>query len=186
MVPVNAGKFLVPLVFWDSKVIVKPGLSPPAQVEGRGHMGLAPLHDHGQFFPVIDLLKLHHLHRSPCDDHAVVLFPLYIRKRHIKLVQMAGRGVLGLVGAEHEKGTVDLQRRIGQRAQQLSLRVLFHRHQVQDQDLQGPDILTHGPILIHHENIFRLQNRPGRKVLLDFNGHGILLPGVLRDLLPTR
>ena len=67
-------------------MIVKSGLGSPAQMHGGCHMGLAPLHDPGQLLPVIDLLKLHQLHRCAGDDHSVEMFLLDLRECHIKLI----------------------------------------------------------------------------------------------------
>ena len=127
---VDPGKLPVLFVFGDPIVVVQTRLSPPADMKRGCDVRLGPFHDHGQFLPVSHLLKLHHLHRSSGDDHAVV-FPLAdLRKRHVKLIQMAGRRILGLVGTQHQKRAVNLQRRVGQRPQKLGLRLLLNGHQV--------------------------------------------------------
>ena len=67
---------------------------------------------------------------------------------------MTGRGVLGHMGGQHEEGAVHLKRRIGQGAQKLRLCFLLKGHQIKNQYLQRPDILSHGPVLVHYEYIF--------------------------------
>ena len=84
-------------------------------------MFFAPLHDHGQLFPVIDLLEFHHFHRCAGNDHTVEPFLAYFLKSNIKLIDVAGRRIFGYMGRQHQKGAVDLQRRVGQSSQQLGL-----------------------------------------------------------------
>ncbi len=71
----------------------------------------------------------------------------------------------------HQKSDIDLQRRVGQCAQKLQLRVLFHWHQIEDADLQWPDILMQRTVLIHHKYILVLQYLLRRQVALYFNRH---------------
>ena len=67
-------------------MVIESRLGTPAEVHGGCHMGLAPLHDLGQLFPVVDLLKLHQFHRCAGDDHSVEMFLLDLRECHIKLI----------------------------------------------------------------------------------------------------
>ena len=64
-----------------------------------------------------------------------------------------------------------MQGGVGKHSGKLQLRVLLHRHQVQDTDLQGTDILVHGPVFIHHKNIFIFQYLLRRQIALYFDRH---------------
>lgn len=54
----------------------------------RSHMRLAPLHDLRQLVPVVNLLKLHILHRRTGNNHTIKALAADLVKRHIKLIQM--------------------------------------------------------------------------------------------------
>ena len=79
-------------------MVVQSRLCPPTNVEGAGHVGLAPLHDIAKLFPVIHFLKRHMLHRRARDDQAVVFLVLDLVKGLVKCQHMLGRGVLGFMG----------------------------------------------------------------------------------------
>ena len=57
-----------------------------------------------------------------------------------------------------------------QQPQQLGLRLDLGGHQVEDGDLQGPDVLGLGPLVGHNEDILRFQDLDGGQVRLDADG----------------
>ena len=85
---VNAGKLCLSLMFLNSIMIIESRLHTPADMKRRGHMRLAPLHDLRQLVPVVDLLKLHILHRRAGNNHTIKALAADLVKRHIKLIQM--------------------------------------------------------------------------------------------------
>ena len=56
-----------------------------------------------------------------------------------------------------------LQGRVTQQTQQLSFGFNLGRHQVQDHDFQRADILRHGALMSHNENVLRFQDFNGRQ-----------------------
>ena len=170
-VVINTWQFLLHRVFGDTVVVIKPRLGPPAYMYGGGHMCLAPLHHHGQLRPVIHFLVLQVLHRSPGYNHPVKLFLLYIIECNIKFVEMAGWRVFWYMGGQHQEGTVHLEGCIGQCPHKLGLCFFLERHQIQNQDFQRTYILAHGPVLIHNEYVFFLQNRFCWQISLYFYRH---------------
>ena len=82
------------VIFGNPEVVVQPCQSPPADMHGGKDMGLCPLHDLLQLFPVVDIGKRKVLDRSTCDNTAVIIFVLDFCKRMIKGVQMHFVGVL--------------------------------------------------------------------------------------------
>ena len=67
---------------------------------------------------------------------------------------MARIGMLGCIACGLQELYMDLQRRIGQLAQQLRLGYDLRGHQIQDQNIQRTNILMHRAMLCHYENIF--------------------------------
>ena len=65
-------------------------------------------------------------------------------------------GIFGFVPLSPQKRHVHLQGRIAEQAQQLRFRGDLGRHQVDDGDLQRPDILTVGAAFRHDKKYFRL------------------------------
>ena len=72
----------------DAVVVVQARLRAPADMQGGIDIRLAEIHDLAQLRPVIHLLKVHGLHRSAGDDHAVVAVMLHLVEGLIKGLQM--------------------------------------------------------------------------------------------------
>ena len=134
-------------------------------------MGLAPLHDFAQFLPVVHVLKRHLLHRRTGDDHAVK-FPVFqLLKALVKGQKMLLGHILGLVGRGMHQLQIYLKGSIAQKTAQLSLGDDLGGHQIQQNDLQGTDILGRSPAGFHDKYIFLGQRFRGRQVIGDLNGH---------------
>ena len=89
---------------------------------------------------------------------------------------MLRRDVFRHVGTGVEKLQMDLQGGIAQQAGELGLRLDLCGHQIEDQDLQGADVLGDGPGLGHDKDVFTLQSRGCRQIVGYFDGHiGMLL-----------
>ena len=128
LMPEKAKHFLIQLTFLQSIEMVERSLSSPAQENSGCHMGLGPVHDLGNFLPVINLFKLHLLYRCSCNDHSIKLLIFQFRKSLIKFVQMTPGSVFRLMGLHCHKAYVNLQRSIGKRAKKLKLGFLFQWH----------------------------------------------------------
>ena len=85
-----AEHFFLQHPLFQPKMMVKPGLGSPAEMQCGGHIFFAPVHDLHQLLPVIHFLKLHLLHRRSGDDKPVIVMDLNLVKGYIKFVQMAG------------------------------------------------------------------------------------------------
>ena len=81
----------------------------------------------------------------------------------------------------HHERDVDLQRCIGQLAQDLEFRILLQRHEVEDHDLDRTDVLMDRPVLIHHEYIFSFKDLLYRKSVSDFDRQLYYSPVMARN-----
>ena len=106
----------------DAMMKVQPRLGAPADVEGGVDVGAAPRHNFAQLRPVVHLVELQIFHWSAGDDHSVEVTVPYLVKGGIKGGQVVLVGVLGLVAGRAQQFHLDLYRRIGQLAQDLSFR----------------------------------------------------------------
>ena len=93
---------------------------------------------------------------------------------------MGDVGVLGGVAPGLEQLDVDLEGGVGQLAQQLGLGDDFGGHQVEDEQVQGADVLVQGAALRHDKDILALQHAGGGEGVGNPNGHG---QASLRSLL---
>ena len=139
--PEKTEHLLIKFAFFQSIVVVESCLCSPAQINGGGNMGVCPVHDLYQFLPVVYLFEFHLLYRSTCDDHSIVFVIFQFRKCLIKFIQMTHRCILRFMALYCHKGDIYLQRCVGKGTQKLKLCLLFQRHQVQNEDLNGADIL---------------------------------------------
>ena len=168
--PRDLGRHL-PLL--DAVVVVQPRHGAPADVERRAHVGERPVHDGAELVPVVDVLVIDGLQRSAGDDHPVELAVADLIERPVEPGQVFGGGVLGLVGRHLQQRDVGLQRAVTEAPQDLCLGLHLRGHQVQDEDLQRTDVLGVGPPLSHDEDVLGLQDRSGRQVVGDLDGHWI-------------
>ena len=159
----------------DAVVVVQARLRTPADMQGGIDVRLAEIHDLAQLRPVIHLLKVHGLHRSAGDDHAVVAVMLHLVKGLIKGLQMGRGDVRCLMAHRLQQGHVHLQRRVGQQPGDLGLGGDLGGHQVQDQDLQRADMLGRCPLPVHNKDVFLVQGIVGGERFRDDEGHRWLL-----------
>ena len=66
-----------------------------------------------------------------------------------------------MVAGHVEEVNLQLQGSVGQMPQKLDFRVLLFGHQVDHQDLQGPDRLGFSPLAVHDEDVLLAQNING-------------------------
>ena len=140
-------------------------------------VGGGPVHDLAQLIPVVHVGEVQIFHRSPGDDHAVVIPVFDLVKGGIEGGQMFRVGVLRDMAEGVEQLHLYLQGGVGQLPQQLSLGHDLRGHQIQDQQLQRADVLVHGPVLCHDKDIFALQSGGGGQRVGNFDWHG-------KDLFP--
>ena len=140
-------------------MVIKAGLRTPADVQGRVNVRLGPFHDFNQLVPVFDLLERHQLNRCACDDKAVVTLVADVVERLVERQQMILGRVFRVVGLGLNKIDLDLNRRVGQTAENLRFGYDFQRHQIEDGDAERADALRRCAVLGHNENVFAFQNR---------------------------
>ena len=121
-------------------------------------MGLGPLHDFRKLRPVLHLLERKLLDRCAGDDQSIEVFLLHLVQGHVELIEMGGVGMLRLVGRHGHKGDLRLNREVRQHAEDIELRVLLQRHQVQNRDSKRSDLLRLRSLLIHHKDVLVLQD----------------------------
>ncbi len=64
-----------------------------------------------------------------------------------------------------------LQRGVGEQPAELGLGFDFRGHQIQEENLQRPDVLGRGPVLFHDENVFIFQRGHRRQVIGNADRH---------------
>ena len=89
---------------------------------------------------------------------------------------MAPVHVLGVVADGLQQFHLDLQGGVGEFPQQLGLRGDLGGHQVENEQVEGPDVLVDGPVLRHDKDILALQSFAGGERVGNFDGHGKRLP----------
>ena len=139
-------------------MVIQPGLGPPADVERGVNIVQAPFHYLCQFVPVIHFFERHLLNRRTCYDKPVEFPVLYFVKGVVKLQKVFLRSVFGHMSSRMQKSHIHLQRRIAYEPEQLCFRDDFRRHQVEHNNIEGPDILALSPSFRHHEYIFSGQH----------------------------
>ena len=157
--------------FPDAVMVIQRRLGRPADVEGAVHMGFAPLHDLAQLVPVFHLLERQQFHRGAGDDHAVKIPVPDLVKGLVEGQHMFLRGVFRSAPGDFQQFHLDLQGRVAQQPCQLGLRGDLGGHQIQNQQMQGADVLGDGPLLAHDENIFRLQRFGRRQISGNLDRH---------------
>ena len=93
MVGENPEYLLLKRVFRNSVVVIQTGLRSPTDEESGIDVGVSPVHNHGQFIPIVNLFKLHLFHRSPGDDQSVKLLSLDVVKSVVKFDQVFFRSI---------------------------------------------------------------------------------------------
>ena len=88
---------------------------------------------------------------------------------------MLGGCIFGCVRRWMKQRHIHLQRRIAYEAQQLRLGRLFRRHQVEDHNSQGTNILVIRAGFVHDEYILLRQYFFGRQMIGNLDRHDALL-----------
>lgn len=70
---------------------------------------------------------------------------------------------------------LDITKKLWQSGKMDSVSALNHRETVQDDELQGTDVLADGPVLGHDENVLILENRNCGQCIGDPDGRRSLL-----------
>ena len=142
-------------------------------------MVFAPFHDFRQFLPVIHLLEGHVLHRRSGNDHTVE-FPVFqFVKGLVESQQMLLWGVFRLMSGEHHQFQMHLKGRVAQHTAQLCFGDDFRRHQIQQNNFQGADMLGFRPGLLHDKDILFLQYFCCGQIVWYLNRHGQVPPVIL-------
>ena len=128
--PEQTKHFLRQLTFFQTIMVIQSCLRAPAEMNRGSHMGFAPLHDLGQFIPVVHFFKFHLFHRCSGNDHAVKLLIFHLIKTYIKFIQVASGSIFCFMACHRHKSHIDLQWCVGQRTKQLQFGLFFERHQV--------------------------------------------------------
>ena len=158
-------------VLGQSVEMVQSRLGRPAEIKRGVDVPLSVAHDFQQFLPVVHILERQMFHGRAGDDHAVEAAVADLREGLVKTLQMAQGRILGFVRRRTQQGDVDLNGRIAQQAQQLRFRGDFGGHQVDDDDLQRPDVLLAGAVLGHNKDVFVFQGGAGREISGNLDGH---------------
>ena len=140
-------------------------------------MGLGPVHDLTQLVPIGDLLERQMLDRGAGDDQPVEFLIPHLLEGAVEGFHMGGGGVACLVFRHADQMQVDLQWRGPDQPRKLGFGLDFLRHQVEQRNLQRPDILPRRPFGRHHHDAFVPQNVEGGQGGGQGDGHGCLSCG---------
>ncbi len=171
--------------------VVDRRLRRPADREAMMDVRARPIEDLPQLVPVADLLEGQVFHRRSGDDEPVEPLRADVAPRPIEGVEMIGRGVARDVLAHPHQGQLDLQGRGPEQARELRLGADLVRHEVEEPDPQGADVLADGVGLAHHHQALGFEGAGGGQVVGDLDGHVVSVRlrsdrrGVIR-LLPAR
>ena len=164
-------------VFRDTVMEMKRRLSRPADMEGGIDVGFGPAHDFTEFVPVIHVTEFEVFDGCAGDDKAVELFVLDFLVGTVERFHMLGADVGGNVGCDAEEGQLDLEGGIGEKTDDLVFGGDLRRHEVENGNFQGTDILRGGAEFVHNEDILGLKDLRSGKSGGDFDRHigGVLL-----------
>ena len=116
----------------------------------------APLHDLRDLIPIRNAFERELLNRRAGNNKSVVFFMPYLGKGSVKLRKIVARRVRRDVGLRVDKVHLYLQRRIAEEAQELRLRHILDRHEIQYENPQRTDVLAVRTRRIHDEDILAL------------------------------
>ena len=136
------------------------------------HVRGGPCHDAAELVPVVHVLEVQQLHGRAGDDHAVEVLILDLVECGVERVQVLFGHVLGIVRGRLQQAYLYLQGRVRQLAHDLSLGDYLRGHEVEQQHLQRTDVLMHGAVLGHDEDVLALQDVGGGQCVGNFDGHG--------------
>ena len=71
--------------FYNTVMIVKSGLSTPANMKGGVNIFFAPFHNHTKLVPIVNLFKFKMLNGCSRNNHSVILVVFYIIKCIIEI-----------------------------------------------------------------------------------------------------
>ena len=125
-------------------MVVDARLRAPADVQRGVHVRGGPCHDLRKLVPVVHVLEVQQLDGRAGDDHAVEMLVLDLVERGVERFQMLRGHVFGLVAGRLQQAHLYLERRVGQLAHDLRLGDDLRGHEVEQQHLQGADVLVHG------------------------------------------
>jgi hypothetical protein len=121
--------------------------------------------------PVGHILERQRLDRGTGDDEAVELAVLYLVPGVVEIDQVIFRGVLGHMRADAHQRQLHLQRRRPDQPCNLCLGGDLVRHQVQQPDVKGTDILPDGNGFIHDLHAFAHKRIAGGKTIGNTDRH---------------
>ena len=131
-----------------------------------------PVHDAAELVPVVDVLEIEQLHRRAGDDHAVVATILDLVECGVERLEVLLGDVFGRVAGGLQQLDLDLQRGVGQLAQDLRLGRDLGGHEIEQQHVQRADVLVHGAMLGHHEDVLVFEHFGRGQGVGDLDGHG--------------
>ena len=142
-----------------------------------------------QFLPVMDVLKVDKAQGGPGDDQSIVTMVPDLIEGFVKGLEVFDGCILGGMVFWMYQVNLDLQGCIGKQSQQMGFCGMLDRHNVQDHNALGPDILVDGTAMVHDEDILLPENIGGGQVVWYINRHdlpGLCINGWNILILPVR
>jgi hypothetical protein len=160
----DAERLLVERVFGHAVEMPGRGHRAPADEEGGVHVRRGPVEDARQLLPVGHVLEGQQLDRRAGDDEAVEPAVGHLLPGLVEGDQVILRRVLGLVRADAHQRQLDLQRRRADQPGELRLGADLVGHQVEQADLQRPDVLAQRRPLVHDGHALAHEHVAGGKI----------------------
>ena len=154
LVFVYAEQLLGQELLLDMIEMIECGLGSPAEGQGGIDMGTGPVQIFYQFRPVIDFFEGQRFYRCAGDNEAVVVLVPDFVKGVIIGIEVGGVGVAAHVGSGMTEIDLYLQGRITEETEVLEFRDFLERHEIQDQDAQGSDVLVEGFAAVNGRDSF--------------------------------
>ena len=95
----------------------------------------------------------------------------HLIERPVELREIVHRRVARRIALRIDEIHLDLQRAVAEQPQELRLRDVLDRHEIQDEDFERTDVLCIRPVRIHDEDILPLEDMGGRQVVRYLDWH---------------
>ena len=122
-----------------------------------------PAEDVGHFVPVVYLLEVEMLDGRSGDDHAVELLVAHRLEVAIESLHVLDGRVLARMRLDLHEVYFELQRAVGEQADEVCLGRYLQRHEVEDSDSQRPNVLSIGTLVAQHKDVLISEELYGRQ-----------------------
>ena len=161
----HSEQLLLEGIFGYSVEVIETCLCSPANVKGGSHVGTGPIEYLLNLVPVFYFLIRKQLNRGSRYDHSIPFLFFEHCKILVKHQHVFDRRIFGRVASEPHKVDFYLEWCIGEQPDEVCFGRYLEWHQIEDDDLQGANLLRMSASLVHHEDVLFLQKFYCRKLI---------------------